>query len=321
MMQKIKIKLKNHPLTKDLYRCLKDKCDKIIRKKRIRYTGRFVDRSHGFTCLCIVLAGYKEYTYSDVLGRIKKYQKDDMDVCVVSSGVSSEQLDIICARNGWSYLSTKENHVGLVQNVAIAKHPKAKYIFKLDEDIFITENYFDNMLKAYEHAQEGNYVPGVMAPLINVNGYSYAKILEKLNLCNVYEEKFGTFKYATGQTTAIESNAELAKFMWGKEGYVPYIDELNRKFSQEPLCENPCSFRFSIGAILFERKLWDDMGFFSVSKSSTGMGQDEKEIDTFCYLNSRVLMVSENVVVGHLSFGPQNEEMKQFFFAHPENFR
>ena len=321
MLGRVKNILKRHPMTSGLYKRLKEIRDYRIKEKRIGYHGKFVDRSHGADILCIVLAGYKEYTYSDVLGRIKKYQKDDMDVCLVSSGVSSEQLDIICARNGWSYLSTKENHVGLVQNVAIAKHPKAKYIFKLDEDIFITENYFDNMLKAYEHAQEGNYVPGVMAPLINVNGYSYAKILEKLNLCQVYEEKFGTFKYATGQATAIESNAELAKFMWGKEGYVPYIDELNRKFSHEPLCENPCSFRFSIGAILFERKLWEDMGFFSVSKSSTGMGQDEKEIDTFCYLNSRVLMVSENVVVGHLSFSLQNEEMKQFYFAHPENFR
>ena len=34
-------------------------------------------------------------------------------------------------------------------------------------------------------------MPGLIAPLININGYSYRRILEKTNLLNKFEEKFG----------------------------------------------------------------------------------------------------------------------------------
>ena len=319
-MNKIKKILKNSPLTRGLYQYLKFQRNEYRRKIKFDYNGRFVDRSKGSEYLCIVLAGYKEFTYQAVFGRIAKYVKKDMDVCVVSSGLYSDRLDEICYKNRWSYLSTKQNNVCLVQNVAIAKHPNARYIFKLDEDIFITENYFDNMLKAYHHAQKGDYIPGIMAPLLNINGYSFAKIIKKLNLIQTYEDKFGQFKFATGPSTQIESNPELAKFMWGEGGYIPSIDKLNDSFSDTDLCENPCPYRFSIGAILFERSLWEDMDYFSVKKNGTGMGVDEAEIDTFCFLNSKPIMVSDNVVVGHLSFSKQNAVMKEYFLSHLDLF-
>lgn len=319
-MSKIKLFLKNNVITKDLYMHLKNKYDKKLYNDHFKFKGHFVNRSKGFENLCIVLAGYKEFIYPAVFSRLEKYMKEDMDVCVVSSGRFSKKLDQLCKKNNWSYLSTEENHVALVQNVAIYKHPKARYIFKLDEDIFITEGYFDNMLQAYHHAETGNFVPGVMAPMLNINGFSYARIIEKLKLKRIYEQRFGLFKYATGPQNAIENNVELAKFMWGKDNIVPSIDELNKKFSKEPLSEIPCPFRFSIGAILFERRLWEDMGFFNVNRKTNGMGEDEVELDTFCCMSSRIIMVSENIVVGHLSFGPQNEEMKKYYLENADIF-
>lgn len=320
IMSKFKILLKNSPLTRNMYQSLKIKRDEFRNKIKFDYTGRYIDRSKGSEYLCIVLAGYKEFSYQNVFGRIEKYIRDDMDVCVISSGLFSDQLDKICEKNNWSYLSTKQNNVCLVQNVAISKHPNAQYIFKLDEDVFITENYFESMLESYEHAKQGRYSPGVMAPLLNINGYSSARIIEKLQLKGVYEEKFGAFKYATGAATQIESNPEFAKFMWGKDNYVPDIDELNRVFSKEERVENPCPYRFSIGAVLFERSLWEDMNYFTVEKNSTGMGTDEEQLDTYCFLQSKPLMVSENVVVGHLSFGKQNQEMKEYYLNHRDRF-
>lgn len=319
-MSTLKYILKNSLEKTIMYQYLKKEKDIYREKEKFKFSGTYIDRSKGYDKLCIVLAGYKEFAYSAVFGRLKKYQMPDMDVCIISSGLFSEKLQEICEKNNWSYLSTERNHVGLVQNIAISKHPKAKYIFKLDEDIFITEHYFENMLKAYMHAQNGKYIPGIMAPMLNINGFSYAKILEKLNLVSIYEKKFGKFKYATGPSNAIENNTELAKFMWGEGGDVPNIDELNSKFSKEELCECPCPYRFSIGAILFERKLWEDMGCFSVDSNGAGMGVDEEEIDRYCFMNSKVIMISENIVVGHLSFGKQNSVMKEYFLNHPEIF-
>lgn len=319
-MNKIKQILKENSITKDMYQLLKQMRDKHRNKIKLNYTGKYFDRSRGAECLCIVLAGYKEFSYKVVFGRLERFAKPDMDICIVSSGKFSEKLNDMCEKKHWSYLSTEQNNVGLVQNIAISKHPNARYIFKLDEDVFITKGYFDNMLKAYHHAEQGCYNVGVIAPMLNINGYSSAKLLDKLNLVATYESRFGKFKYATGPLTQIESNPEFAKFMWGDTGDVPGIDELNTRFSQLDLCENPCPYRFSIGAIMFKRDLWEDMGYFSVSRNSTGMGADEEQLDTYCYIQSRPLMVSENIVVGHLSFGKQNEEMKKYYLEHTDKF-
>lgn len=317
----IKEKIKTGKLTKGLYlRYRKVKDDRILQNK-IAYTGVFKNRSKNADKLCIVLAGYKEFSYSVVFGRIQRFVPADVDVCVVSSGLFSEKLDTMCETNGWSYLSTEENNVALVQNAAIWLHPDAKYIYKLDEDIFVTENYFENMLRAYQHAQEGEYEPGVMAPLLTVNGYAHMRILEKLDLKREYETRFEKPKYGAGAHRQVVNNPEVAKFFWGEGGYVPSIDEMNARFSAEPLEERACPIRFSIGAILFERKLWEDMGYFIVDRKGSGMGTDEWQICSYCVTESRPLMVSENVVAGHMSFGPQNQVMRQYFEEHIERFR
>lgn len=317
----IKYYLKNNRLSAPLYQRLKEVKVNRVRSSRTAYHGKFIDRSSGFEQMCMVLAGYKEFLYPEVFGRLERFLPGKMDVCVITSGLYSRKIDKLCEKNQWSYLSTKENNVSLVQNAAIAHHPKAKYIFKLDEDIFITENYFENMLKAYKHAMEGFYRPGVMAPLIPINGYAHMRILEKLNLVDVYEEKFEKPSYMAGWSRMIESNAEVAKFFWGEGGYVPSIDVLNNRFSKEKLEERPCPIRFSIGAVLFERSLWEEMGYFNVPRGTVALGLDEEELCSYCCLHSRPLMVSENVVVGHLSFGPQNQIMREFFEKHRENFK
>lgn len=105
-----------------------------------------------------------------------------MDVCIISSGVWSNTLDEICKENSWSYLSAEENNVSLVQNVAIKNYPNANYIYKIDEDIFLTENYSENLKDAYKIAKEGDFEPGVIAPLIPVNGYGHKRVLSKLKI-------------------------------------------------------------------------------------------------------------------------------------------
>ena len=320
----IKEKLKTGKLTGKLYKRLSDvKYGRLEQKNlaaHMSLSAKFVDRSKQTEKLCVILAGYKEFAYPAVFGRIKRFAPEDLDICVVSSGKFSPELDQLCEKNGWSYLSTKENNVARIQNTAIWLHPNAKYIYKLDEDVFITEHYFENMLRAYEHAQTGEYTPGVMAPLLNVNGYAHMRILEKLGQKELFSQRFEKAKYMAGPQRKIENDPGAARFMWGEGGFVPFIDVLNARFGAEPLEERACPIRFSIGAILFERQLWEDMGYLSVDPKGTNMGMDEVEVCSFCLINSRPLMVSENVVVGHLSFGTQNGPMKDFFEAHKELF-
>ena len=106
MMNNLKMLLKNSPITRNGYQVLKHIRDNFRNKIKFKYTGKYIDRSKGSEYLCIVLAGYKEFAYPNVFGRIKKYQREDMDICDISSRLSSEALDRICEKNSWSYLST-----------------------------------------------------------------------------------------------------------------------------------------------------------------------------------------------------------------------
>ena len=309
----IKLKLKKNFITKNLYAVLKKRNDARKVKNQFRYNGIFDNRSKGAKILCIVLAGYKEFLYEHVFGRLKRYELENMDFCIISSGKFSQRLKEICNEYGWSYLSTKENNVSLVQNVAIKLHPNAEYIFKLDEDIFITKDYFDKMLRAYTHSEGSFYKTGFLAPVIPLNGFSHLIILERLGLLGDYEEKFERPIIMSGNQRMIQSSSDVAKYFWGDGGKVPSIDMLNDMFSKMPLEECLCPIRFSIGAILFERSFWEQMGYFHVDLSGNAMGMDETQICEYCMRVSRPIVVSKNVVVGHFSFGPQTAEMIKYY--------
>ena len=316
----IKETLKTNPLTRGLYSRLKSVKDQRIYDNLFSYQGKFINRSNNADYLCLILAGYKDYLYPAVFSRLKQYAIRNMDICVISSGKYSDELDRMCTDNNWSYLSTEENNVSLVQNVAIKLHPQAKYIFKLDEDIFITEGYFERMIRAYEHAQNGVYFPGVIAPLIPINGYGHVRVLEKLKLVDEYEKRFGSLKCAAGHERPIESSPDVAKFFWGEGMIIPDIDKINALFYQDPVEERATPIRFSIGAILFERSVWEDMGYFSVNRKSVSLGWDEAQLCSYCCLKSRPIMVSENILVGHFSFGPQNDAMKEYYELNKDRF-
>ena len=94
----------------------------------------------------------------------------DVDVCVMTSGLVNEELKQIAADHDWSYLSTSVNHLSVVQNIAIECHPKAKWIYKLDEDMFLTKGFFEAMLDTYKELESNTlYKPAFVSPLINVS--------------------------------------------------------------------------------------------------------------------------------------------------------
>ena len=195
-------------------------------------------------------------------------------------------------------------------------------IYKLDEDIFVTKDYFEIMYKTYIDAEEkGRYQVGFVAPLIPINGYGNMRLLEKLGLETKYEEMFERPLYAAGANRMIENNPDVAKFFWGEKNIIPSIDELAEKFGMQPMDYRACPIRFSIGAILFNRTMFEDMGMFSVNRKTTAMGADEIELCSNAMKNSKAIIVSENTVVGHLSFGGQNAAMKEYYLANRDKFR
>lgn len=236
-------------------------------------------------------------------------------------GLVNDKLKEMCEKKKWSYLSVEENKVTLAQNIAIELHKKAKYIYKLDEDMFITKGFFENLKNTYlKVKEEGKYIPGLVTPLININGYSYRIILEKANLLNKFEEKFGKACIDATPGEKILSNSDIAKFLWGNDNEeMKDIDKLSEKFLKSEFKYSACPIRFSIGAILMPRETWENMGKFDVLRG-TDLGEDENQICKYCLIESRPVIVSENVLVGHFSYGPQTLEMKKYYEENREIF-
>ena len=118
----IKAWLRESVVTRHLYQKLKNIQAKRNYQVSTKVGHVFVDRRKRENKLCIILAGYKSYLYEDVFGRLVRYMPEDMDVCIVSSGLYAKELEEIAEAQGWSYLSTERNCITLAQNVAILLH-------------------------------------------------------------------------------------------------------------------------------------------------------------------------------------------------------
>lgn len=289
----------------------------LEKKKKFNRPYFFLNNSNNNETVCFILSGYKEFTWDIVFNRIKKFAPNNIDICIVSSGLFSEKLLNISKENKWSYISMKKNNVCLALNSSVRLFSNAKYIFKLDEDIFVTEGFFEKLPNTLQKAKL-DYNPGFVAPLLLINGFCYRTILKKLNLEDLYLKKFEYPKISAGPFMMIESSYEVAKFMWGEGNYVPKIDIMNEEIKEDDTFQ-VCPIRFSIGAIFFERNLLEKYNFFPVSKGND-MGKDEEFLCNLATTYSRAIIVSNNSLVGHLSFGKQNKGMKEFFLNNINRF-
>ncbi|MBQ9364498.1 MAG: hypothetical protein IJT82_01875 [Schwartzia sp.] len=245
-----------------------------------------------------------------------------MDICLLSSGLFDIRLDKIASDNKWSYLATKRNCLPLIQNIAITLHPNAKFIYKMDEDIFLTKHCLPTLIETFKKvAQSDLYNIGFVAPLLPINGYGHVRILQKLGLTGVYEKKFEKVKYAAVSNRMIGTSPDAAKFFWGEDGFIPSIDYMDEEFHKQDFKYGACPINFSIGLILMHRKIWEAMGGWRVPDEGSGMGQDEVQINQFCITYSFAMIISENTVAGHFSFGGQNEAMKEYYENHRKAFR
>ena len=280
----------------------------LVRRRNLTGSSYFADRSTGSHSVVVILAGYKAYLWDMTLARLERFVAPDVDVCLVSPALRSEPLEALAERCGWSYLSTRANYVSLAQNLAIARHPSARWVYKLDEDIVIGEGFFDRLRAAYERvAAEGRYHPGFCAPVLNVNGFSYLRFLQTMGLEDAYRDRFGPLRLSTGEIPAT-NDGEAALWLWNHS--LPF-DEVAARFAAQAPGYSTVPHRFSIGAILFEREFWDSFGGLLVRPPEGALGVDETSICRKCVDMSRAMVVAHDVFAGHFSFGAQEAFMRE----------
>lgn len=274
----------------------------------------------GHKKMLYVLSGYKPFLWDDIFERIKKLQLDDMDVCIGSSGKYCAELSALCKENDWVYVSTKLNNICVLTNIIIRLFDKAEYIFKLDEDIYISNGYFEDMFNAYlsiEAETPGEI--GYICPVLPLGFYGMHDFLVKTGSLSEYEENFG--KHRKGGTVinpSFRKGVGIDQFIWEKIG--PF-DERAAEYRSEPFSYEGCTIRSGIAAILFTRRFWDEMGGL-IHKRGAGLGDfgDEGQITSYCALHFQMSFCVKNILVGHFSFGGSEPQMLEFKKQNPSYF-
>jgi hypothetical protein len=274
---------------------------KLRKKWNFRGKYKIINRSNNSKFLVIVVAGYKQDLWSIVFPRIAKYISREHDVCIVTPGKYDLTLVAIAELYGWSILWTDENRIGFAQNIAIDNHPHAEYIIKLDEDIIISQGFDTGLLETlYTEEKMQNYSPGFIAPLLNINGFSSRIFLSYINKTDEFEMLFGKLK-SSCVDTPVWDNPDAAKYLWDVSD--PF-DSIAKNFFEKNNKISICNHRFSIGAILFRRGTWKEMGGFSVAPKNQ-LGLEEIDLCAWCCVNSRAMIITDRVFAGHAGFQSQ----------------
>lgn len=292
-----------------------------IEDKR-KYSSKYLVEGtiKGKNKMLYILAGYKPYLWEDVFTRIKLFQPEDMDVCIASSGKYCEELSTICKENDWVYISTELNHVCVASNIVIREFPKADYIFKLDEDIYVPKGYFEDLYNAYKKIEEKEPTEiGYICPTLPLGFYGMHDFLIETGSLESFEKSFG--KHRVGGVFVnpyLRAGNGVDEYIWTLIGN---FDEKAKSYAAKPFSYHACYSRSGIAAILFRRAFWNRLGGLKRGRG-IGVGNfgDEGQITTFCALNFQICYCVENILVGHFAFGGSEPNVIKFREKNPEIF-
>lgn len=288
-------------------------------RQRRNFHGRahFTDRRKNSDHLLLVVAGHKPALWPLVFPRVERWTPPGWDVCFCCPGTNPADLHQRAARNGWSVLHTPSNQLALTQNLAIAHHPAAHIIVKMDEDIFLTENTLSGLAAALTpSANPSSFPTGPIAPLLNVNGFSARLLLERLNRLAEFETRFGPCLQACTDTPAWQ-NPEAARFLWD---IILPLDETARRMARDTPGFTPCPHRFSIGCVALQRSFWDSMQGFTVAPPGD-LGVEEIDLAAYCAVTSRPLLVAHHLLAGHAGFGHQMPAMEPWLLQNADTLK
>ena len=142
--------------------------------------------------------------------------------------------------------------------------------------------------------------------------------MEEMDLLEEYRGKFPNYwpPISACVGVPVHFDPEVCEWLWRKSSP---LDKVARRFSEGQARYSICPHRFSIGAILFRRGIWDQVGGFEVGPDYA-LGVEERQLCNFCMDQSKVIVVAENVLCGHFGFRPQNDRMHQLLLSTPEVF-
>lgn len=295
--------------------------DRKVINSNFRDKFQYTDRSNNSATLAVILAGKKSFLWKYVFPRVYADLNRKIDVIIANPGdLNAGEMRKIAREYGFSYLATNSRKIAPAVNLAIRQCSNAKWIYKLDDDVFINRGFFANLKETHERVKkEEIYEPGMTVPLLNINNFSYVYFLKTLDLIQEYVSKFGNIKL-NGVNSEFYRNGEAAAYIWSKSLPLGKIGEIFAQKNKKKFVV--CPFRFSISAILFERDLWEQMRGFKASAPGT-LGADEESINNAVIVKEPVsqIIVSLDNFAGHFGYFTHMKDMMAFFHKNERAFK
>lgn len=158
--------------------------------------------------------------------------------------------------------STTYNQLALIQNEVI-RELKAEVFIKIDDDILVSEGWTDAFLGVYERNHQNIGFGSVIIP---INGFGWVPFLKIMGLEQTFVQNFPGIELQ--QQDALKApvfkDRNVSEFIWNK---CLDLDETVQKFKENQegkYVDLYCTHRYSIGAIIFSYKRWEEMGGWKV---------------------------------------------------------
>lgn len=277
----------------------------------------FDSRLRGSERLVVVVAGDDAPLWPVTVLRMKDLLPKLTDVCLVSVGGIETQLRGAAAAMEWSFLALAESSDALALDAAIERHPDARWVHRLSDDIVIGQQYCESLEETFEHALRADVCEvGVVIPTLNVDGFSYRSFLSLRGrtLVDEFRFRFGDCRISAANA-AVCRDVRAAEFLW--ELSRPF-DPLVAQFLKRPLGFELSPLPTGGGAMLFQRALWREMGGFA-SAASENADADTNLFSRFCFEHGRMIVLSHRTFAGHVGYAPQRIAMIAWITARKLN--
>lgn len=240
--------------------------------------------SHRAECLWLCLKCLERHTNLSLFSNI----------IILANDVSAKHKNLIETFKA-KYKQTKDihyrprglTHVTAMQNEIYSQWPHSIYV-KIDEDVFVSEFWLENLLKAYQEHTDDNVI--LLSPLIfnnELGRYLLKSVLEKL-----YPNEFDP-SLSEG---SIDANSKYGVWIWKKT----LFDGLEKNIKKENTIKDYLFKSYlNINCILFDKRLLSKVLPFSVN--------DERSINNFLKTSDFFGLMVPSSVVHHYSFGPQQK--------------
>lgn len=206
-----------------------------------------------------------------------------------------------------------EDLLAQAQNTALKLHPDSKWIFKIDEDIILSDHYFSKLKRGYSLAEWTLFAQiGFVTPLINLNAACIPYFIESIGKKDEMRTLFGDvhIRFPKEVGDPVHKSGDFARWIWEQSMPFDIISKKVEEKNKDKIFQ--ANIRFSIGAILFTRQYWENIGCFEVGDVCS-MGVEEVQMNSFSFINMQAIAIVGDTFAGHLGFYSQKQTCKEFY--------